>query len=126
MEEHGLVAALDADVELVGIVADLFRNDRVAAVRRHEIENLVFGVRRLVLEIHTREEMREHAARKHRDAEMRRLQLAIGPRHAAGLHGGELIGAFGKRLATAEALEAGIRLAGAERRMLERALRIGL
>lgn len=62
VEEDRLVTALNADIELVGIVANLFGNQRVAAICRHEIEYLVFRIRGFILEIDAREKMGQHAA----------------------------------------------------------------
>ena len=78
LEEHRLVLALEADVE--DVAADARRRavaratSVVAAIGRHQRQDRVAGVGRLVGEIDAREQPLEQAAREDADVDVRRLQ----------------------------------------------------
>src|ERR1700744_2999571 len=67
VEKHRLVVALQADVELIdGIAAAGLarRNQRGAAVGRHQCQNWVRRIAGLAVKIDARVEMQQHAARE--------------------------------------------------------------
>ena len=85
-------------------------DQRGAARRLDQLQHGILGQRRIAVEIDSRRQPVEDAAGKDRDVDVRRLQAAhpaaIGPRHAAGPHGGEARHALGVGRGAAEAVEA--------------------
>src|SRR5260221_2792257 len=84
VEKHRLVVALQANIKTIDrvAVARLARCDqRIAPVYRHQRQHRVGGIGRLTTQIDPRIEMQQHAAREHREQDMRRLRLAVRIRH---------------------------------------------
>src|SRR5262245_30866903 len=88
IEEYGFVLALQDHVPFQR--AGLARrpgDQRCATLARHEREHRVLAIRRVVREVDPRDQLFELAAHEYVDADVRRLRLAAGPGHAAGLDG---------------------------------------
>src|SRR5215207_8243967 len=112
LEEHGLVLALEADVEAVGPRAGAARDQRRAAPAGNEGEDRIALVSRLAIEIDAGEEPAQDAAGEHADIDMRRLRRAVRARHPPRLHGAKGVASLGIALDAAEALEARVRKGG--------------
>src|ERR1035437_6267411 len=92
IEENRLVLALHADVEAIdGLAATglLVGNEGTAAAGRHQREDRIGAVGRLVGEIQPRINLPQHAAREDADHDMRGLRFAVRARHRTGLDGVE-------------------------------------
>src|SRR5438309_5663528 len=89
VEEHRLVLALQDDAPLERALGLAFRDRRGATRGRNELEERVLGVTLLVGKIDPCRELLEHPAHEYRHHEVRRLQHAARPGHAARLDGGE-------------------------------------
>src|ERR1700687_2677212 len=118
IEENRLVLALHADVEAVdGLAAAglLVGNEGAATIGRHQREDRIGAVGRLVGEIQPRIDLPQHAAREDADHDMRRLRLAARPRHRTRLDGVEAEdpGLVGGRAAEAGELRVRTRLLAA-------------
>src|SRR6202049_3289428 len=80
LEKHRLVVALQVDVEAIDgrAVALLAPGDQGgAAIGRDQRHYGVSGVGGLAVEIDPRVVMQQHAAREHREQDMRRLRLGV-------------------------------------------------
>src|SRR5882762_9560517 len=89
IEEHRFVLALQDDAPLERALGLAFRDQRGATRGWNELEERVLGVTLLVGKIDPRRELLEHPAHEDRHHEVRRLQHAARPGHAARLDGGE-------------------------------------
>src|SRR4029079_18116136 len=86
--ENRLVVTLDADVKAVERLPTrgfLAGDQSLAAIGRHQIEDRVRGIGRLIGEIKARIDLPQHAARIDAKHDVRRLRLAVWPRHRTGL-----------------------------------------
>ena len=127
-EKHRLVIALQADVEAIDRAALRLAPGRSASRGGRPAPAPARDRRRcgLAAEIDPRVEMQQHAARKHREQDVRRLRLAVGIRHDARLDGIEGVAAFRVGAAAAKTLERRIRQRALVLRIGEAALRVGL
>src|ERR1035437_6586193 len=129
IEENRLVLALHMDVEAIDGLATaglLVGNEGTAAVGRHQRQDRIGAVCRLVEEIQPRINLPQHAAREDADHDMRRLRFAVRARHRPRLDGVEAEDTVfvGGRAAEAGELRIGARLLAA--RMGVAALGVGL
>ena len=112
LEEHRLVVALQVNVEAIDCVAIaicLLGDQRGAAIDRHQRQHGIGRIGGFAAEIDPRIEMQQHAAREHRQHDMRRLRLAVGIRHDAGLDSVEGVAAILVGANAAKTLERRIR-----------------
>src|ERR1019366_4975320 len=129
VEENRLVIALDADIEAVDrqLAARLLvGNESPAALPRHQHQDGIGVVCRLVGEVDAGVDLPQHAAREDADHDMRRLRLAVGAGYYARL---DCVEAVDPRLVGGGAAEAGkfsVRPRPLAARMGVAALRVGL
>src|SRR5947209_15578176 len=80
IEKHGLVFALQANVETIDrvAIARFAPGDQgVVAIGGHQRQHGIGGIACLSLEVNARISLEQHAARKHRQEYMRRLRVAV-------------------------------------------------
>src|SRR5262245_17304646 len=106
VEEHGFFGPAEMDRQSPAAAVVAPGDQRVAPRRLDHPEHGIFAKRRIAVEIEPRRQPVEQAAGEQRHVDVRRLQAALRPWHAAGLDGGEMAAAVGEGRGAAIAFEA--------------------